>query len=232
MKKFLALILSLVVIATALFSLSGCDIVLDDCNHKYDGTTCIHCGVINPSLFQYTIGWRDFSCGIAGFKNKSDLPSKIVIPKTYYGMEITYINVSAFETCENLTTVIIQENITAIKPRAFAGCTSLQYIVIPDSVTDIGFAVFSGCTSLTEIVIPNNVTFISNYTFVNCANLESIVIPKSVTSIGEGVFMACDSLSDIYFTGTEEEWNAIDIASYGNESLENATIHFNYIPKN
>ena len=98
MKKILALILSLVVIATALFSLSGCDIVLDDCNHKYDGTTCIHCGVTNPNLFKYTLGWRDFSCGIASFKNKSDLPSKIVIPKTYYGMEITYINVSAFET--------------------------------------------------------------------------------------------------------------------------------------
>lgn len=37
----------------------------------------------------------------------------------------------------------------------------------------------------------------------------------------------CSSLKDVYYTGTEEEWNNISIES-GNDYLKNATIHYNY----
>ena len=58
--------------------------------------------------------------------------------------------------------------------------------------------------------------------------METLVIPNTVTYISSCIFGECTNFTDIYFTGTEEEWNNIEIDSYGNEVLQNATKHYNY----
>ncbi len=50
-------------------------------------------------------------------------------------------------------------------------------------------------------------------------------IPKSVTNIGNSVFLGSENLKNIYYSGTEEEWNKIKIG-FNNEALLNAEIHF------
>ncbi|MBR6884277.1 MAG: leucine-rich repeat protein, partial [Prevotella sp.] len=45
--------------------------------------------------------------------------------------------------------------------------------------------------------------------FYGCGKLESIEIPASVTSIGEEAFGGCSTLCDIWYHGTEAQWNAI-----------------------
>ena len=62
-------------------------------------------------------------------------------------------------------------------------------------------------------------------TGVKDTTLTSITIPDSVTSIGSSAFEGCSGLTDVYYTGTEEEWNSIAIGAY-NDTLTNATIHF------
>ncbi len=62
--------------------------------------------------------------------------------------------------------------------------------------------------------------------FYNCTNLSSITIPVSVISIGYNAFNYCTSLTDVYYGGTEDDWNSIKISDY-NECLTNATIHYN-----
>jgi len=56
------------------------------------------------------------------------------------------------------------------------------------------------------------------------------VIGDSVTSIGDGAFFGCSTLKDVYYTGSEEEWEEISIGSNYNK-LTNATIHYNYVPE-
>ena len=97
---------------------------------------------------------------------------------------------------------------------------------IPDGVTNIGEQAFYNCTNLTSIEIPNGVTQIGGNSFAYCENLVSIGIPKSVTSIGAGAFNQCSSLTSVYYGGTKEEWNAIDITWFGNDCLKNATVHY------
>ncbi len=86
---------------------------------------------------------------------------------------------------------------------------------------------FENCNNITNITLGDDVTTIGGYAFRDCTSLTSIVIPDSVTSIGWHAFYDCTSLTDVYYTGTEEQWNAISIGV--NSSLTNATIHYNYV---
>ena len=61
----------------------------------------------------------------------------------------------------------------------------------------------------TDLILPNGITEINQYAFWNCDTLTRIEIPDSVTSIGDYTFADCDGLTSLTFTGTAEEWNAI-----------------------
>ena len=106
---------------------------------------------------------------------------------------------------------------------------SVTYNGITYRVTSIGSSAFIHCSYTTSVTIPNSVTSIGDSAFSRCDNLTSVVIPNSVTSIGDSAFSWCYNLKDVYYTGSEEEWNAISIAS-GNGYLKNAIIHYNYVP--
>ncbi len=74
------------------------------------------------------------------------------------------------------------------------------------------------------VTIPNSVTEIGPWAFKGCTNLTSVTIPASVTSIWGWTFKECTSLTDVYYSGSEEQWNAIDNDDY---VLRHATIHYN-----
>lgn len=133
----------------------------------------------------------------------------------------------AFSGCKSLTSVTIPNSVTSIEGAAFIGCKSLKSVNIPESMTSIGAYVFAGCESFESINIPDSVTSIGSRAFVICTRLKSINIPNSVTNIGNGAFDCCESLSDVYYSGSEAQWNEISIDS-ANECLTNATIHYNW----
>lgn len=67
---------------------------------------------------------------------------------------------------------------------------------------------------------------IGDSAFERCNNLASIYIPRSVTSIDDDAFYDCKGLETVYYEGTKEEWENIEIGSY-NRNLKNAEIIFN-----
>ncbi|MBO4216641.1 MAG: leucine-rich repeat domain-containing protein, partial [Clostridia bacterium] len=83
------------------------------------------------------------------------------------------------------------------------------------------------CRSLASVVITDSVTSIGNYAFAYCSSLVSVTIPDSVTSIGWDAFYGCSNLATVYYTGTEEQWNAISIISH-NAPIWYATKVYNY----
>lgn len=56
---------------------------------------------------------------------------------------------------------------------------------------------------------------------------KAVIIPNTVKTIGENAFLNCPELTDVYFTGSEDEWNAITVNA-GNDVLANATKTYNY----
>ena len=180
------------------------------------------------SLTSITIPASVTTIGSSAFGGCSSLTYNVYDNGKYLGNESNPYLVLVEATSTSITSCEINENCKVICEYAFRDCTSLTSIVIPDSVTTIGASAFYGCTGLTSITIPDGVTTIGWCAFYNCASLTSITIPASVTSIGEGAFMFCSSLTDVYYEGTEEQWNAILIGAVNTE-LTNATIHYNYV---
>ena len=137
---------------------------------------------------------------------------------------------SAFDSCFRIKSIVIPGGVSSIKDSTFRNCTALQSVKIPDSVTTIEKYAFYYCYNLEEIEIPEGVTDIGADAFAYCSALKSIVIPASVTHIGMYAFVSCNALETVYFTGSEKQWNSIEIES-NNDPLIKANIIFNYIPK-
>lgn len=150
-------------------------------------------------------------------------PFSVTIPNN-----VTGIACGAFVDNENLTGVTLPNGITKIDMSVFRGCTGLESITIPDGVTELGWASFMG-SGLTSVAIPDSVTQIDGYAFYGCTNLKSVALGSGVQSINTRAFDYLPSLTDVYYKGTQEQWNTLRITSRvyrDNYALFSATIHF------
>ena len=127
--------------------------------------------------------------------------------------------------CE-IEKIVIKTGVTGIGKYAFFKCDQLTKVTIPGSVTSIGYGAFESCTSLKNITIPDGVTYIGASMFMECTSLKSVSIPSGVTRIDATAFIGCDSLTDIYYSGSEEQWNSISIEG-GTTAHPSATVHYN-----
>ena len=146
---------------------------------------CYALSEINLPSSLTKIGEFSFSgCGFVSF----------TLPKQF-----TVVPASMLYSCEKLTTVIFEGDITTIEEQAFAGCNALTSFTIPNTVTTIGDKAFSNCNNLEAITLPSNEIFteLSKSLFVGCDKLTDIKIPASVTKIGDKAFSSCESLKSI-----------------------------------
>ena len=150
--------------------------------------------------------------------------TEVLLPKN-----LTTITEASFRNCPNLLKVTIPDTVTTIEERAFPYCTSLTSITIPKSVTSLGESAFEGCSGLKKVVILANITEIEDFTFFKCRNLDELTIPKSVTVSGLYAFTYCSDVSNIYYSGTEEEWNQIKFNDmWFGKPFGGPTMHYNY----
>ena len=168
------------------------------------------------------------SIGSGAFLNYPNL-EHITIPDS-----VTTIGYSAFAFCSSLESIKIPNGVTIIESEVFLNCSMLTSIKIPNGVTSIGNSAFQECMNLASITIPDSVTSIGNSAFQECMNLESIKIPNGVTIIEGSAFRECTRLANIYYKGTEEQWNAITKKTNWNKNMGSnvsggTVIHYNYI---
>ena len=152
------------------------------------------------------------------FENCSSL-TEINIPD-----QVDTINYAAFKGCSSLTELKLPSTVKIIGQEAFSGCAKLSQINIPSNVSDISDKVFYGCSSLTTITLSEHVTRIGNNAFDGCSKLKSVTLPASLEVIWRRAFADCSALTDVYYLGTDEQWNRVDIY-VENTPLFNATLH-------
>ena len=59
-------------------------------------------------------------------------------------------------------------------------------------------------------------------------NIEKVLQNINLTNIGGYAFEFCSSLKNIYYTGTQEEWDKITKNNYWDYNTGNYTITYNY----
>ena len=139
---------------------------------------------------------------------------------------ITFMGDWVFSNCDNLETVILEEGLTVLGNNVFTNSPNLTTVEIPGSIGEMGGAVFSHCDSLVSAVIGDGLTAIPAALFYDCDALSIVCIPNTVLTIGEDAFANCYSFATVEYAGTQNQWNAIEIAA-GNDPLLNAEIIFN-----
>lgn len=215
------------------YAFTGCtgltNISVDEENEYYSSLDGVLFTKEKDLLIQYPVGNTRTSYTIpdgvtsifgAAFLSCRSLES-VIIPDS-----VTDIGCETFSQCIALTEITLPNNLTYIPFGTFSGCTGLTSIDIPDSVTHIGSEAFSQCTSLTSIDIPDSVIVIDSYAFSSCTNLESVLVGSGVTSIYQGAFFECNSLTDVYYNGTDKDWDKIEIYEENNDPLLYAEIHY------
>ena len=140
---------------------------------------------------------------------------------------IVKICYGAFTNCYRMTEIDIPSGLKVIEDCAFENCMELKSIYIPEGVESIGTNCFYRCLSLTVIKLPSTIKYIGDKAFFDCLWLNTIYLSAGIIRINTKAFDLCSDLSDIYFAGSEEEWNKIIIDS-GNDEILSASIHYNY----
>ncbi|MBQ9551676.1 MAG: leucine-rich repeat domain-containing protein [Clostridia bacterium] len=98
------------------------------------------------------------------------------------------------------------------------------YANMPTTVTTIRSSAFLNCKKLTSITISASVTSIGDAAFKGCTGLTSVTIPAGVASIGDSAFKNCTAIANVYYDGTQQQWDVITKGT-NNEPLLSATLH-------
>lgn len=158
--------------------------------------------------------------------------TEIVLPDT-----ITRIDSGAFAYCESLKSVTLPSSIQYYNC-AFGGCANLMEINVNNanpyfcSVNGVLFSkdrrrlIEYPCGKQGGYQIPFGVEVIGESAFEWRSKLSAISVPQSVKTIETNAFLKCFNVTNIYYQGSKEQWNAIQIGDY-NQWNKTVIIQYN-----
>ena len=143
----------------------------------------------------------------------------LIIPATVHT-----IGESSFK---NITNVHLKFTgpVKEINVSSFEDCTTLEEIELSAGMTAIPYRCFFGASGLKSIDIPEGVTLIEENAFGSCTAMQMVVLPSTLTTIEDSAFIDTSKIVAIFFKGTEEQFDAINISN-NNDSLLDAKVYF------
>ncbi|MBE6794002.1 MAG: leucine-rich repeat domain-containing protein [Ruminococcaceae bacterium] len=115
--------------------------------------------------FSYTV-LDDGTVGITGY-NGND--TDVVIPSEIDGKTVSSIGNEIFWYHEELTSVVLPENLEHLGERVFSYCSSLTEITLPETLSEIGDACFLSCSKLSKINVPAGLAYVGAFAFEGTA---------------------------------------------------------------
>ena len=122
-----------------------------------------------------------------------------------------------FDGCKNVEKVTIHaiwlKNIGNLTPKSLTVCEASEFF----SVVNMN--------SLDSVVLDIEIKVIKTRMFYYCANLKEIHLPNTVETIENQAFSSCPKLTDVYYSGSMEEWKRIELDEEWYSSNNIVTVH-------
>ncbi len=161
---------------------------------------------LTDGFFTYTV-----ENGVATIKSCDSAASgDITVPATVGGYPVVSIGRYAFDSCKNITSIVLPATVKDIQMYAFENCSNLTGITIPKSVTNMDASVFNTCPKLTGIWVDKENTVYSSDAFGVLFNKDKSAllrapmaladpynIPDNVKTISDRAFFGCVNLTEI-----------------------------------
>lgn len=149
---------------------------------------------------------------------------------------VTILSSYALKNCDGLTAIVVPDSVTTIKEYAFKNCSNIGTITIGTGCVDVSNVAFDGCSSLTKAYVPT-----SAISVLPKANLKEIIlvagseipenalngateltlleINKEIGKIGSGLLSESPKITKVTYSGTIEDWCAIEFADITSNPL-------------
>lgn len=156
-------------------------VMLPDCVESFDGNPFVSC----PALERF----------------ESTLATKS-------GRELMYSNIDTYDYIlasvapANLASYTTPAETESLGAMSMYDLDNLTEVILTDDVRNIDEQALCDCDGITEIVIPDEVRYIRNGAFKDCDNLEKVVLGSSLLGISECAFADCKSLTTIELRAT------------------------------
>ena len=153
--------------------------------------------------------------------NNVDTAELLIIPDSVTSFEDDKI----FVYCHSLKYVSFGEGLLKVNLQG----APIEHIYIPANITVILY----DCDNLDTVIWADGIMNVDEFGIysgyigreLRFSTIQNIVIPVSVSKIKEGVFWHTE-LTTVYYMGTAEDWNDIDIEDEQNEGLLNAARYY------
>lgn len=130
---------------------------------------------------------------------------------------VTDIDSSALRNCAGITSITIPDTVTTIGIGAFQRIENLNVVTWnvknykePSFPFSDNYIIFDKCP-LRHATIGDSVKEIPVSLFRGQKELSSVIIGKSVTTVRKYAFYDCEKLKTVFYKGTAEQWNRIEI---------------------
>ena len=142
----------------------------------------------------------------------------------------------AFQGCR-FTNISLPNSLQVLARSAFDLCYELEYNEYANAqflgnesnpyvvMIGIDYHFLAGKSSFE---IPDGTKIICARAFEDCLTLRTIVIPDSIVSIGLYAFYECYGLTEIRYSGSESQWNAVEKELFWDKDAGNFTVMYNY----
>jgi len=227
MKKLLALVLALLMLATLLVACGDEETGGENLKDYLQNEEMADYVTLESGETYYFKQDDSESVIITAYEcsnnEKRDLviPATITVEKGDTGEFKTYtvvgIGEEAFKANNDIISITIPETVRTIGDFAFAQCSQVVSVTIPAGVTSIGKYAFTRCHALKTLDIKSEaVDEIKEFTFYECTSLTELTVAGTIKTIGTGAFYGCSSIKTIVIEEGVEE--------IGRQAFQNCTV--------